>query len=204
MSLWTYLLENAHYYLVTLVTLFLWDIIDLYIEFKNFSFIRRIPFIVYYVIIGFFSIAAMEAGLLLNLFTTESKYLISFFIPLIFAIVLENLVVKIGGVEKAVDFSEFFDKFRFAIREHLDSIDGMRKVAIQAELLNSDISTAAILWWCRFYSTDEEMKKLAEMTKGMDPTVSRIEIIKQLIRQAKTADIIKYLRMVERSPIKPQ
>lgn len=198
MSLWTYLLENAHFYLVTLVTLFLWDIVDLYIELRNFNFVRRMPFIVYYVVIGFFSIAAMEAGLLLNVFTTDSKYLIAFLIPLIFAVVLESLVIKIGGVEKTVDFSKFFNQFRFAIKEHLDSMDGIRKVRIQTELLNSEIETDEILSWSRFYSSDEEMKELLEMTKDMELPIRRIEIIKHLIRQAKTVDIIKHLRRAKK------
>ena len=200
MSFWTYLLENAQFYLVTLVTLFLWDIIDLYIELRNFSFVRRRPFAVYYVIVAFFSIATMEAGLLLNVFTVESKYLISFLIPLVFALVLQNLVVKIGGVEKSIDFSEFFDKFRFAIKEHLDSIDGMKKVQIQTELLNSDTSTEEILEWISFYSAPQQIADLRSDIKNMTDRAQRIEIIKHLIRQAKSADIIKMLRSVKKAP----
>ena len=100
MSFWTFLANNANFYLITLVTLFLWDIIDLYIELRNFRFVRRLPFWAYFGVVGFFSIAAMEAGYILNIFTVESKYLVAFFIPLIFAVVLENLVVKIGGTGK--------------------------------------------------------------------------------------------------------
>jgi len=200
MSFWTYLLENVQYYLVTLVTLFLWDIVDLYIEFRNFNFVYRSPFVVYYVIIGVFSIGTMEAGLILNVFTVESKYLISFVIPLIFAVVLQNLVVKLGGAVKNIDFSEFFIKFRFAIKEHLDSMDGMNKVKIQTKLLKSKISTDEILKWCRFYPTSEvEIKKLTEIAKDIDSEVTRIELIKYLIRAAKTVDVAKMLLQAEKT-----
>lgn len=193
MTFWTYLLDNANYYLVVLVTLFLYDVVDLYIELKNFRFLRRLPFFAYYLVVAFFSIAALEAGYLLNLFTTESKYVIAFFVPLIFAIVLENLVVRIGDVEKAIDLSEFFDKFRFAIRESLIRQEEITKVQIQTELLKSKIPNEEILDWCRFYSTDEELKGLVNKISKMNKKGQRIEAIKHLVRKAKDVAIAKIL-----------
>jgi hypothetical protein len=192
-TFWTYLLDNANYYLVVLITLFLYDLVDLYIELKNFRFLRRLPFLVYYLVAAFFSITTLEAGYLLNLFTTESKYVVAFFVPLIFAIVLENLVVRIGDVEKSIDLSEFFDKFRFAIRESLIRQEEITKVQIQTELLKSKISNEEILDWCRFYSTDEELKGLIDKISKMSPKGQRIEAIKYLVRKAKDVAIAKIL-----------
>jgi hypothetical protein len=199
MSFWTFLANNANFYLVTLVTLFLWDIIDLYIELRNFHFVRRLPFWTYFGVVGFFSIAAMEAGYILNIFTAESKYLVAFFIPLIFAVVLENLVVKIGGLEKTINISEFFDKFRFTIKSNLDTMDAMNKVRGQTELLNSEKTTDEILEWCRFYYTNDEMKGINERTEKMDGRARKIEVIKFLLVKAPDSDIIRILQGVKRS-----
>lgn len=193
MTFWTYLADNSNFYLIALVTLFLYDLVDLYIELKNFRFLRRPPFFVYYLVVAFFSIATMEAGYLLNLFAIESKYVIAFFVPLVFAIVLENLVVRIGDVEKSIDLSEFFDKFRFAIRESLIRQEEITKVQIQTELLKSEISNEEILDWCRFYSTDEELKDLIDRISKMNPKGQRIEVIKYLVRKAKDVAIAKIL-----------
>lgn len=177
---------------------------DLYIDLNermpvqiNFRFLRRSAFLTYYVVIAFFSIATMEAGFLLGLFEIESKYIIAFVIPLVFAVVLQNLVVKIGGVEKSIDFSEFFDKFRFAIEQSLIRRYEMIKVQTQTRLLNSNVTIEKILEWCRFYSTNDEMDALIKTTEKMEPRVKRVEVIKYLIRKAKTADIADVLRKEE-------
>jgi len=198
-SFWTFLANNANFYLITLVTLFLWDVIDLYIELRNFRFVGRLPFWAYFGVVGFFSIAAMEAGYILNIFTAESKYLVAFFIPLIFAVVLENLVVKIGGLEKTINISEFFDKFRFTIKSNLDTLDAMNKVRGQTELLNSNRTTYEILEWCRFYYTNDEMKGIIEKTEKMDGRARKIEVIKFLLVKAPDSDIIRILQGVKRS-----
>ena len=198
MSFWTYLVDNLNYYLVVLSTLFLWDLIDVYVELKdfgNFRFLGRKEFWVYYVVVGFFSIGTMEAGYILGVFTTESNYIVSFLIPLIFAIVLENLVVKIGGMsaEKSIDIAQFFERFRFAIKASLIRKEEMTKVQIQTRLLNSSIPTAEILNWCRFYSTEDDLKKLSEKLKGLDDKSKRIEVIKYLVEKAKAPDVVDLL-----------
>src|SRR3990170_2103025 len=197
MSFWMYIVDNINFYLVVLVTLFLWDLVDVYVELKefgNFRFLVRKEFWVYYFVVAFFSIGAMEAGFLLNVFTTETKYLVSFFIPLVFAIILENLVVKIGGMsaEKSIDIAQFFERFRFAIKASLIRQEEMTRVQIQTRLLNSaNLSTEAILEWCRFFSTDEDMNKLIEKTKNLSPANRRIEVIKYLVEKAKSPDVAK-------------
>lgn len=198
MSFWTYIVNNLNYYLVVLVTLFLWDLVDVYVELKefgNFRFLSRKEFWVYYFVVAFFSIGAMEAGYILNVFTTESKYIISFLIPLVFAIILENLIVKIGGLssEKSIDIAQFFERFRHAIKESLIRREDMTKVQIQTRLLNSSIASAEIIDWCRFYSTDEDLKKLSDKLHGLSPRSSRIEVIKYLVKQAKAPDVADLL-----------
>lgn len=197
MYLLKYLIDNINYFIITCITLFLWDLIDLYIDLKNFHFLRRSAFLTYYVVIAFFSIATMEMGFILGLFEIESKSVIAFVVPLVFAVILENLVVKIGGIEKSIDFSEFFDKFKFAIRDSIIRRDEMIKVQTQTRLLNSKVKNEKILEWCRFYSTDDEMNALIKKTEKMEPRTKRIEIIKHLIRKAKTTDIADVLRKEE-------
>lgn len=192
MSFWTYIIDNFNYYLVVIVTLFLYDLVDLYIELKefgNFSFLRRKEFWVYYVVVAFFSIGSLEAGYILGLFAIDSKYIVSFVIPLVFAIILENLVVKIGGVDNSIDIAQFFDRFKYAIKESLIRKEDLTKVQSQTELLNSSVKTEKILDWCRFYSSEEDLQKLAEKTAGLNDKGKRIVTIKYLVNKAKSTDI---------------
>lgn len=194
----SYLVENASFFLIALVTLFIYALVDLFIglplTLKSFRFLSRKHFWVYFCVIAFFSIATMEVGYLLNLFTTESKHAVAFFAPLVFAVVLQNLVVKIGGVDKSIDFAEFFDKFKFAIQQSLIRKEEITKVQIQADLMKSKVSTQDIIDWVRFYSkTDKEWETLVNKIAKMTEKGQRIEAIKYLVNLAKDVEIAEKL-----------
>lgn len=197
-ALIAYLIDNLVYFFIVGLTLLVWNFTDLYIELKRFSFIRRREFWIYYLIGAFFSIVALEAGIILGLFETENKSILAFVAPLAFSIILGNLVVKVGGVENSVNFSDFFDKFRFAIRQSLDVRIEMDKVKLQAKLLESNIDPEEILNLCRFYSDEKEIEDLIKRTEKMQPETRKIELIKCLVKKAKTVEVTKILKRVKK------
>jgi hypothetical protein len=189
----TYLIDNLVFFVITVLTLLVWNFTDLYIELKIFSFVRRKEFWVYYLVGAFFSIIAMEGGFILGLFEIDNKGIIAVIAPLAFSIILGNLVVKVGGVDNSVNFSEFFDKFRFAIKDSLNIKKEMDRVKLQTRLLDSDVDSEKILEWCRFYSKDEEIAALVKKTEKMEPRNGKIELIKFLVGKANTAEITNTL-----------
>ena len=189
----TYVIENFIFFVIALVTLLVWNFTDLYIELRIFSFIRNKEFWVYYLVGAFFSIVAMEAGFTLGIFESSNKAIIAIIAPLGFSIILGNLVVNVGGIDSSVDFSEIFDKFKFAIKDGLNIRKELSKVNLQTKLLNSDVNNEQILEWCRFYSDDIEIEALIEKTKKMKPRIAKIELIKFLVGKAKTVEITQML-----------
>lgn len=51
-----YLGSNYPYFMIFLMILFVWDLIDLYVDRKNYRFLRMQTFWVYYLARGFFGI----------------------------------------------------------------------------------------------------------------------------------------------------
>jgi len=192
-ALGTYLIDNLVFFVITVLTLLVWNFTDLYIELKILSFVRRKEFWIYYLVGAFFSIVAMEGGFILGLFEIDNKGIIAVIAPLAFSIILGNLVVKVGGVDNSVNFSEFFDKFRFAIKSSLNIKKEMDKVRLQTRLLDSEVDNQKILEWCRFYAKDEEIATLVQKTQKMKPRIEKIELIKFLVGKANTAEITNTL-----------
>jgi hypothetical protein len=187
----SYLVENYRYIVVLLVTLFFWDLMDLYVELRNFRFIYTFTFAAYYFLRAFFCLALMEVGFIVELFTAKSRMVMAFVVPLGFSAILQNLVVKVGGVERSINIGEVFDKFKFRIKEDLISRDVVKKVLRQRQLLDaSGVSNETILETCRFYAKDEaEYRGLVERTVDMDEEGRRIEYIVWLVDKAGTVDI---------------
>ncbi len=187
----SYLVENYRYIVVLLGTLFFWDLMDLYVELRNFRFIYTFTFAAYYFLRAFFCIALMEVGFVVELFTAKSRMVMAFVVPLGFSAILQNLVVKVGGVERSINIGEVFDKFKFRIKEDLISRDVVKKVLRQRQLLDaSGVSNETILETCRFYAKDEaEYRGLVERTVDMDEEGRRIEYIVWLVDKAGTVDI---------------
>jgi hypothetical protein len=187
----SYLVENYQYILVLCVTLFFWDLMDLYVELRNFRFIFTFTFAAYYFLRVFFCLALMEVGFVVDLFTAKSRMVMAFVVPLGFSAILQNLVVKVGGVEKSINIGEVFDKFKFRIKEDLINKDVITKVLRQRQLLDATgVSNETILETCRFYAKDEaEYGGLVERTEDMDEEGKRIEYIVWLVDKAGTVDI---------------
>ena len=132
-----YLVENYQYIFVLCATLFFWDLMDLYVEIRNFRFIRTFTFAAYYFLRVFFCMVLMEMGFIVELFTVKSRMVMAFVVPLGFSAILQNLVVKVGGVEKSINIGEVFDKFKFRIKEDLIYRGVMIKVRRQRQLLDA-------------------------------------------------------------------
>ena len=186
-----YLGENYPYIFVLCFTLFFWDLMDLYVELRNFRFIFTFTFAAYYFLRVFFCMALMEVGFIVELFTTKSRMVMAFVVPLGFSAILQNLVVKVGGVEKSINIGEVFDKFKFRIKEDLINKDVIKKVLRQRQLLDATgVSNETILETCRFYAKDEaECGGLVKRTEDMDEEGKRIEYIVWLVDKAGTVDI---------------
>lgn len=186
-----YLVENYQYILVLCVTLFFWDLMDLYVELRNFRFIFTFTFAAYFFLRAFFCLALMEVGFVVDLFTAKSRMVMAFVVPLGFSAILQNLVVKVGGVERSINIGEVFDKFKFRIKEDLISKDVVKKVLRQRQLLDATgVSNETILETCRFYAKDEaEYAGLVERTESLDDEGKRIEYIVWLVDKAGTVDI---------------
>jgi len=187
----TYLLDNFWYYLLSCVTLFFWDLIDLYVELRNFDFILNFTFGAYYLIRVFFCLALMEIGFVIGLFSLPSKVVMAFVVPLSFSAILQNLVVKVGGVERSINFGEVFDRFKFRIKDALDRRNTIDKVLRQRRLLVSrNVSNNTILKTCRLYADKkEDFEELVNRTKDSDNESKRLEYIVWLTDQAGTVDI---------------
>ena len=186
-----YLVENYQYIFVLCATLFFWDLMDLYVEIRNFRFIRTFTFAAYYFLRVFFCMVLMEMGFIVELFTVKSRMVMAFVVPLGFSAILQNLVVKVGGVEKSINIGEVFDKFKFRIKEDLIYREVMIKVRRQRQLLDAtQVSNETILETCRFYANDEtEYNELVKRTEDMDEESKRIEYIIWLEGKAGTVDI---------------
>jgi len=190
-SVLTYLLDNLVYYVISCVTLFFWDLMDLYVELRNFRFILNFTFGAYYWVRAFFCLALMEIGFSVGLFSLPSKVVMAFVVPLSFSAILQNLVVKVGGVERSINLGEVFDKFKFRIKEALVRKDVINKVLRQRQLLVSkNVSNDTILKTCRFYAKDEaDFEGLVKRTKSLDEESKRVEYIVWLVGRAGTVDI---------------
>jgi len=191
----TYVLDNLLNYVISIVTLFLWDLMDLYIELRNFKFISNDTFGAYYGIRVFFCVALLELGFSIGLFNLPSKAVMAFIVPVSFSAILQNLVVKVGGVERSINLGEVFDKFKFRIKESLVREDIIDKVLRQRRLLDSkNVSNNTILRTCRFYARDEaDFQALIDRTKELDEESKRAEYIVWLVDRAGTVDIASEL-----------
>ena len=70
----------------------------------------------------------MEVGFVVDLFTAKSRMVMAFVVPLGLSAILQNLVVKVGGVEKSINIGEVFDKFKFRIKKDLINKDVITEV----------------------------------------------------------------------------
>lgn len=181
-----YLFDNLAYYVVLLVTLFCWDLMDLYVELRNFKFVWNRTFGAYYWVRAFFCLAIMEVGFVVDLFSSSSKMVMAFVVPLSFSAIIQNLVVKIGGVEKSINLGQVFDNYKFSIKTSLLRKDYTDKVVGQRQvLITKDVTSEMILETCRFYAEKEaDFQELVDRTKKLDEKAQKMEYLMWLFDRA--------------------
>lgn len=150
---------------VLCTTLICWDLMDIYIERKRLDFLLTTPFFIYYSIRAFFSIGIMEILFVLNLFSISNKFIIAFITPLLFPLILQNLIVGVGG--KEINIQDIFLSFRGTIIDGIESRMATKRVRIQTKLLNSSLTEDNLRQQCRFLApTHTKFKLLEEILKG--------------------------------------
>lgn len=190
-----FLSDNFYFYVIACATLFFWDLMDLYVELRNFNFIWNNTFWAYYLVRVFFSLALLEIGFIIGLFTLQSKAVMAFVVPLSFSAILQNLVVKVGGVAKSINLGEVFDRFKFRINDALERKNVIAKVLRQRELLiSSNVPNSTLLETCRFYADEKTgYDELVNKTKNMNDNEKRVEYIVWLADHAGNEDIASEL-----------
>lgn len=189
-----YVAGNLSYWVISCVTLYLWDLVDMYVGLRHFKFITSPSFGMYYWIRAFFCIALMEIGTTVGILGFDTKYVIAFIVPLSFSAVLQNLVVRVGDVDKSVNVAEVFEKFKFRIEESIINKQEVKKVMWQNKLVQSSVDTRAIMNTCRLYTKKyQEFEDFLKRVKNLTPESVRVEFVSWLVAKAGTVDIVKGL-----------
>jgi hypothetical protein len=196
-----FILANFVYYLVAGITLYLWDIIELYIELEQLRFIRDRAFWVYYWVRLFFSIAIFESVFALNLLNVDNKAIISFVTPLIFSTLLQNLVVEVGGGESNINFKEIFDRFKVRIVAHILLPETRKKAQVKMKLyLDDAVQTQLIQDMCQFHGEKEEYSNLLKNIADLSNNEKRKELVTALIKLGGIEAAKNLMNLTDKSP----
>ena len=184
----TYIWENLLYYLFILVVLIAWDSIDFYLEIHNFIFFRSRIFGFYFIIRAFFSVVLMEITLFTGLANVDNKIILSFLTPLMISVLLQNLVVNIGGSAR-IDVSNLFDEFRsrilFDIQDREIRKNEKKILRFEKRLYDSKIPTEKIASACMHLGGDRpEFEEFKAKIEKFSPARQRMEYVKFLLRRA--------------------
>lgn len=93
---------------------------------RNFGLLSTFTFGAYLSLRVFFCVAIMEIGFSVGVFTATRKTMMAFVVPLTLSAILQNLVVRVCGVERSINLGEVFVMFR--INEALIRRDVIDKV----------------------------------------------------------------------------
>lgn len=164
--------------------MYVWDIIELYIELQQLRFIRDRTFGVYYLTRAFFAISVVEIGLIVGLLNPQNKAIIAFITPLILSTIFQNLVINIGGGEQySINIKDIFDRFKQRIVYSLNKSEVRTRAKVQIELLASkSVSDKKIKDACLFHGTSTDFKKLEEKIKDLSDYEKRISYIQMLMQ----------------------
>lgn len=165
---------------VLCATLICWDLMDFYIEIKQLDFLLTRSFLIYYTIRAFFSIAIMETLFILNLLNISNNFIIAFITPLLFPLILQNLIIGIGGNE--INTQDVFSCFRGTIIEGIESRRISKRVKIQTELLNSSLTNDDLKLQCRLLASPTKFDALEKYLSQKDEDYVKVEYIKALTR----------------------
>ena len=166
---------------VLCATLMCWDLMDFYIEVKQLDFLLTRSFLIYYTIRAFFSIAIMETLFIINLLNISNNFIIAFITPLLFPLILQNLIIGIGGNE--INTKDVFSSFRGTIIEGIVSHSISKRVKIQNELLNSSLTNDDLKLQCRLLaSSPTKFDILEKYLSQKDEDYVKVEYIKALTK----------------------
>jgi len=155
-------LTELGYIGVSCGTLLCWDLIDFYTVLRRHEFLWTKPFVIHYMVRAFFSIAIMEILFTSNLLNIGNKFIIAVITPLLFPIILQNLVIEIGGKG---DIRDVFLSFREAILGGMRSRLISKKVRIQTNLLNSSLSNDYLKQQCLLLTGSAEFDRLENLSQ---------------------------------------
>lgn len=188
-----YLRSNYPYYIVFLIILFVWDLIDLYVDRKNYRFLRMQTFWVYYLARAFFGMIIMELVWTLNLLNLSNKYLLASLTPFLFTTFFQNLVVAIGGQE--INIRDVFLKFRDSILESFVTTLNLERSEAKSRLLNSHISITNLREECRIVLGKKEFEKFeATLKNEMDAKDLTLEYIDKIVGHLPPDMIRRYVK----------
>ena len=169
------------YISVLCATLICWDLMDFYIEIKELNFLWTRSFWIHYTIRAFFSIVLMKIIFISNLLNISNNFIIAFITPLLFPLILQNLIVGIGGNE--INTKDVFLGFRGTIIEGVVSHNIIKRVKIQTELLNSSLTNDDLKLQCRFLASSSTKFDILENSLNQkDEDYVRVEYIKVLTK----------------------
>ena len=187
-----YLRSNYSYFIVFLAILFVWDLIDLYVDRKNYRFLRIQTFWVYYLSRAFFGIIIMELVWTLGLLSLSNKYLLATITPFLFATFLQNLVVAIGGQE--INIRDVFLKFRDSILENFAATLNFERSEAKSLLSNSNISITNLREECRIIVGKRDFEKFESGLNEMDAKDLTLEYIDKLVGHLPPDEVKKYVK----------
>lgn len=143
------LITELSYVVLSCLTLISWDLIDFYSILKRFEFLWTKQFLIYYSVRVFFAISIMEILFISNFINISNKYIIAFLTPLLFPIILQNLVIELGIGGEGTNIRDVFLRFRETVIEGLQSRLRIKKMKVQTKLLRSSLSTTDLKQQCR-------------------------------------------------------
>jgi hypothetical protein len=190
----TYLGSNYPYFMVFLLILFVWDLIDLYVDRKNYRFLRMPTFWVYYLARGFWGIIIMELVWTLNLVTLTNKYLFATVTPFLFTTFLQNLVVAIGGQE--INIRDVFLKFRDSILESLASALNMERNEAKSLLSNSHISIDSLREECRIVLGKKDFEKFESTLNETNAKDLTLEYIDKIVNHLPPDEVNRHVKNI--------
>ena len=123
----------------------------------------------------------METLFILNLLNISNNFIIAFITPLLFPLILQNLIIGIGGNE--INTQDVFSCFRGTIIEGIESRRISKRVEIQTELLNSSLTNDDLKLQCRLLaSSPTKFGILEKYLSQKDEDYVKVEYIKALTK----------------------
>ncbi len=175
----TYLGNNYPYFVIFLLILFVWDLVDLYVDRKNYRFLRLQTFWVYFFARGFFGIIIMELVWTVKLVTVTNKFILAAITPFLFTTFLQNLVIAIGGQE--INIRDVFLKFRDSILDSFASALDLERHEAKAQLSNSNINITNLREECRILLGKKEFERFESSLNETDAKDLTLDYIDKIV-----------------------